>query len=73
MAVKTVSKHASSAAPTRPTYAATVSSSASTSTLTTPLEATEPLPEWLYAMLIVAKLPAQYAIISQMAGQKKPL
>jgi hypothetical protein len=72
MAVKTVSKHVSSATPSRPTYAATVSFSASAFMSTTPLEATEPLPEWLYAMLIVAKLLAQYAIIYQMAGQKKP-
>jgi hypothetical protein len=69
MAVKTVSHYVVTSTATCTPGGA---SSASASGSAVSLDATEPLPKWLYAMLIIAKLPAPYTIIAQMCRQKKP-
>jgi hypothetical protein len=69
MAVKTVSHYmVTSTAACTPSGTSLASASGSGSTL----NVTEPLPKWLYAMLIITKLPQPYALIAQMCGQKKP-
>ncbi|EIN07601.1 hypothetical protein PUNSTDRAFT_135124 [Punctularia strigosozonata HHB-11173 SS5] len=67
--LKEVKVVSTSALATARSHTATASISAAGSTA---IPATEPLPEWLLAMFIIAKLPPQMSFISHLQQQKQP-